>query len=245
MLLRRITEHIKAQNWTAVGLDFFIVVVGVFIGIQVANWNDGRIEGENRARYLDELTLDLELAIAEIDETNAHAQMRVDAGRFLFEDDGAPTAIQSFRRMAAMFSVENSEQAMPVDYMPLIFSTARVVDEHGATYQELVSTGNIGVLRDRSLVRALSEYYSRYQEIQTGDEWNWTSSQDLKAKFQSRGIAFTKIMPAEEFVTTLENDPILEASVFDAIKLSEWQINRLRLIRTETETVLALLKGAQ
>ncbi len=40
MLLRRITEHVKAQNWTAVALDFFIVVVGVFIGIQVSNWND-------------------------------------------------------------------------------------------------------------------------------------------------------------------------------------------------------------
>ncbi len=33
-------EHVRAQNWTAVGLDFVIVVVGVFIGIQVANWND-------------------------------------------------------------------------------------------------------------------------------------------------------------------------------------------------------------
>jgi len=39
MLLRRIAQHVKDQNWFAVGLDFVIVVVGVFIGIQVANWN--------------------------------------------------------------------------------------------------------------------------------------------------------------------------------------------------------------
>jgi len=44
MILRRVTEHVKAQNWLAVGIDFLIVVVGVFIGIQVANWNEGRIE---------------------------------------------------------------------------------------------------------------------------------------------------------------------------------------------------------
>ncbi len=44
MLLRRITEHMKAQNWTAIGLDFLIVVVGVIIGIQVANWNDARAD---------------------------------------------------------------------------------------------------------------------------------------------------------------------------------------------------------
>ncbi len=40
MILRRITEHVKAQNWLAVGLDFLIVVFGVFIGIQVSNWNE-------------------------------------------------------------------------------------------------------------------------------------------------------------------------------------------------------------
>ncbi len=33
MILRRITEHVNAQNWFAIGLDFLIVVVGVFIGI--------------------------------------------------------------------------------------------------------------------------------------------------------------------------------------------------------------------
>ena len=42
MLLRRITQHVKDQNWFAVGIDFFIVVIGVFIGIQVANWNETR-----------------------------------------------------------------------------------------------------------------------------------------------------------------------------------------------------------
>ena len=44
MILRRIAEHLKAQNWTAVGLDLAIVIVGVFIGTQVSNWNLSRIE---------------------------------------------------------------------------------------------------------------------------------------------------------------------------------------------------------
>jgi len=39
MLLRRVTKHISNQNWFAVFIDFLIVVIGVFIGIQVANWN--------------------------------------------------------------------------------------------------------------------------------------------------------------------------------------------------------------
>lgn len=43
MLLRRITQHVRSQNWFAVGLDFVIVVVGVFLGIQIGNWNEERV----------------------------------------------------------------------------------------------------------------------------------------------------------------------------------------------------------
>lgn len=47
MLLRRITKHITDQNWFAVFIDFLIVVVvGLFIGLQVNNWNENRKNGE-------------------------------------------------------------------------------------------------------------------------------------------------------------------------------------------------------
>jgi len=39
MILRRLTKHVKDQNWFAVTLDFIIVVTGVFLGIQIGNWN--------------------------------------------------------------------------------------------------------------------------------------------------------------------------------------------------------------
>ena len=44
MILSRVIKHVKEQHWTAVFLDFVIVVVGVFIGLQVNNWNQARIQ---------------------------------------------------------------------------------------------------------------------------------------------------------------------------------------------------------
>ena len=41
---RRIAEHVKTHNWFAVAIDFVIVVIGVFVGVQVSNWNDGAAE---------------------------------------------------------------------------------------------------------------------------------------------------------------------------------------------------------
>ena len=55
MILRRITEHLKTQNWTAVGLDLLIVVIGVFIGTQVSNWNQERVQKRETAQLLVEL----------------------------------------------------------------------------------------------------------------------------------------------------------------------------------------------
>jgi len=43
MILRRLTANLRVQNWTAIAIEFLIVVVGVFVGIQASNWNQARI----------------------------------------------------------------------------------------------------------------------------------------------------------------------------------------------------------
>ena len=55
MFLRRMIEHLKTQNWTAIAIEFAIVVIGVFIGTQVSNWNQERIAKQDTARLLQEL----------------------------------------------------------------------------------------------------------------------------------------------------------------------------------------------
>ncbi|NNE40935.1 MAG: hypothetical protein HKN14_08450 [Marinicaulis sp.] len=63
MLLRRITEHVKAQNWFAVGLDFLIVVVGVFIGLQVSNWNNVATAKAEEQQLLTQMQSDIAAAV--------------------------------------------------------------------------------------------------------------------------------------------------------------------------------------
>ncbi len=44
MILRRVLQHVREQNWFAVALDFLIVVVGVFLGFQVTAWTNGQAD---------------------------------------------------------------------------------------------------------------------------------------------------------------------------------------------------------
>jgi hypothetical protein len=60
MILRRIREHITGHNWFAVAIDFLIVVLGVFVGIQASNWNQARINRQQAREYRAMLQNDLD-----------------------------------------------------------------------------------------------------------------------------------------------------------------------------------------
>lgn len=68
LLLRRITSHIGEQNWFAVGIDFIIVVIGVVIGIQIANWNDVQNDKAGLAASLERLDKEVSHNIDMIEE---------------------------------------------------------------------------------------------------------------------------------------------------------------------------------
>lgn len=52
MIHKRLTANLRAQNWTAIVLELIIVIVGVFIGTQVSNWNAQRLEERESQRML-------------------------------------------------------------------------------------------------------------------------------------------------------------------------------------------------
>lgn len=42
MILRRLTKHLREQNWFAVGLEFVIVVIGVGVAMLGQQWLSDR-----------------------------------------------------------------------------------------------------------------------------------------------------------------------------------------------------------
>ena len=60
MLLRRITKHVKDQNWFAVSLDFFIVVIGILIAFQITELNEARSNSFEEQELLRQLSIEFE-----------------------------------------------------------------------------------------------------------------------------------------------------------------------------------------
>lgn len=67
MILRRITHHLRTQNWTAVAIEFVLVVAGVFFGIVAANWNEERLQRRQTAELLEQLDRELGIFVRYIE----------------------------------------------------------------------------------------------------------------------------------------------------------------------------------
>ena len=63
MIYKRVAARLRAQDWVAITIELTIVVVGVFIGTQVSNWNAGRLERADSSRLLAQLRPELRAQI--------------------------------------------------------------------------------------------------------------------------------------------------------------------------------------
>jgi hypothetical protein len=143
MILRRLMEHVKTQNWTAVALDFVIVVTGVFIGIQVSNWNDVRREQALEREYLERLSSDIQLSARRAEDNMVSHMQQIAWQSVMLEALESCTLDDETRSDFARGVIRIGQFEAP--------SLVRGVMD------ELQSTGRIGVISNLELRRALSE----------------------------------------------------------------------------------------
>lgn len=59
MILRRLSANLRSQNWVAIVIEFVLVILGVFLGIAAANWNEERLAKRETRELLSQLDTEL------------------------------------------------------------------------------------------------------------------------------------------------------------------------------------------
>ena len=144
MILRRFAGNLRKQDWTAVIVELVVVVAGVFIGLQASNWNENRQTNAKAAVFTQRLRADL----------------RVEAWGWEYEIGYANDALANAKRAADALSGKT-----PVSDEALLIAGYRATQyevnaRSRATYDELTSTGEIGLIRDPALRDLASELYN-------------------------------------------------------------------------------------
>ena len=81
MILRRLTQNLKEQNWVAIAIEFVLLVAGVFLGIQVANWNEARVERHREESFLVQLRDEIAMNVKTIEYQTRYQGQVISGGR--------------------------------------------------------------------------------------------------------------------------------------------------------------------
>ncbi len=136
MLLRRVKHSLKQQDWLAIGIDFVIVVIGVFMGIQVANWNEAlQLQHAETAIYKklkEQIKLDAEDIRGQIDY-NAHFKAQYQLGIEIIE--------QNDRERMNQLAEIAGQLTNYSDY-----------DRRGNIYEIMVNSGDIRLIDNEQII---------------------------------------------------------------------------------------------
>jgi hypothetical protein len=144
MSLRRVIEHARQQQWTAIGIDLVIVIVGVFLGIQVSNWNVEREASQRGATFSERLKADLQ-------EEAWYYQLQIEYSRDVLAN--AERAVDALSGRSA----ESNEAVLISAYRATQYKQKA---RRRSTYDELVSTGTIGLIKSQVLRNTALQVYN-------------------------------------------------------------------------------------
>jgi len=145
MVIQRIISRFRAQDWTALISELLIVVVGIFIAIQADRWWEQQDDLQQEQLYIERLAEDIERDIANISYAIELAAFRLEFADLLIRAAIEPEVA---RNEPERFLAAVHQSAFT--YTPALSSD---------TFEELRSTGKLGLMRDEKLKAALFEYY--------------------------------------------------------------------------------------
>jgi hypothetical protein len=143
MIVSRLVAHLRQQHWTGVFIELVIVVLGVFIGMQVSNWNQAQADARLGREYVKRLTRDLGGDLAEVRREIA------------YYDEVLKSTLETDRLLADAASdprqlVVHAYRATEVSYSAPV----------RATWDQIVSSGHLGLLPPHAVESGLSQYYA-------------------------------------------------------------------------------------
>lgn len=196
MLLRRLARHFKQQEWTALFLDFVVVVVGILLALQITEWNDARQDRLREHGYLVRIGDELDQSIRDIEASLALARERQQTGQFLIQSIGQPALVR----------------AEPARFLTALHKGAYTysAEIRSHTFDEIKAVGDLDVLRDKPLLLELTEFFTSVRE---SAQWNYL--RELKQTEYMRRAA--GILSFEDILKVEGPDPNLAISAADAL----------------------------
>ena len=146
MILHNLANAIRGQNWFTVLIELTVVVVGIFLGLQIDDWNERRKENSLERGYIERLEaeVDANIAVYQTAIERAERTDRIYRDYFDYLHDPAVASPGESELLAVLCRV-GIQSRLRFD---------------NTVYDELVSTGRLDIIGYIELTRSLKTYWT-------------------------------------------------------------------------------------
>ena len=146
MILRHLAQAIRGQNWFTVLIELTVVVVGIFLGLQIDDWNERRKENSLERGYIERLEAEVDTNVAVYESAIRRAEETDRTYRDYFDYLRDPTvASPGESELLAVLCRVGIQSRLRFD---------------NTVYDELVSTGRLDIIAHVELTRSLKTYWT-------------------------------------------------------------------------------------
>ena len=148
---RRIAEAVRTMQWGRVAFELALLVAGILIALAVDGWMDDRRDARLERQYLELLVRDLDRDLQTLDEALRFEQAQVTA------------SVLAYRALRTGVAPGERE---PVAAALGQLTARRTLRLGRATYTDLLSTGNLRLIRNAGLRDRIVRLYETNERAQ-------------------------------------------------------------------------------
>jgi hypothetical protein len=201
MMLLRLISSVRQFRWDNAIIELLVVAVGLLMAFQIDRWWEGRSELEKERQYVDRLVVDIEEDIEALGRAIDLAKTRLSFASLLLNVAEEPEiALQS----PVTFIIAVNQAAFT--HTPTLTSN---------TFEELKSSGSLGLLRNPALRNALFDYYRfdnserQYLSLQLMQEFrHFELAAGMLTNRQLRRAHDEWFIVSGEELAAIENEPV-------------------------------------
>ena len=251
MIPRRIAEAFRRQDWFTVFVETMIVVLGVFLGLQVNNWNEARADRLAEREIITAIADDIRRDREDLGVGRESALMSIRAANAALIAAGEPptVAVQFPNPNVVQLDYRSLDvsgavlEPLDIDASAWTWITARYFPSaSSAAFDSLVSTGRLGIIRNVELVRKIQQYRQHWYSLEGSQRSIYRELRDraVDAGEESGLTPFTNVDPAALGVLVRES-PSLRATMRTHLEYTILHLSQMSAMDAQAAATLEMI----
>lgn len=241
MIIRRMASAIRRQDWFQVIVEILIVVIGIFIGLQVTEWNEQRKDRQQLDIAFDRL----------LNETRDNLELLITTEKV--DDETRVSVLRGFKMLINCNSQENEGGTESFNEILQFTKSTRNIIINQTALDNLRKNELYTSLMKPETLSAINDYYFKIarilRETNFNEELAWANipfRQDTIMFSENGGdglSGFDTVLKAPLSEVCMNDG--LTKSLYDYLAYISLKVESINLLIEETESLLSLVDQQQ